>query len=302
MEVLDYIKYGLKEFPLVCYVNLYSTYRCNSKCKICGFWKMKNGKELSAKIIEKNLLTSSFFNKETCFVLQGGEITLHSQFENIIKLFNSSGVNYTLFSNGILTDKLTTIVKKYNIKSVSVSLDAVGKRYKNSRGVDAFNNVLTTIKRLKEITDLYIGFTFSQWNNEHDYLQVKELCDALEINLGENICSESRIYDSNEKMISAFSGDLCSNNFIKAYDKWKSNNLKIPCYSIRLVVSITPNGDVYLCHNKDIVLGNINNSTFDEIWSSDTTNILHNKYLHCNDCWTSCYREYDYDIFYNKLS
>ena len=49
------------------------------------------------------------------------------------------------------------------------------------------------------------------------------------------------------------------------YDEWRKGDLKMSCNSIIDSLCILPNGDVPLCQNLDVKIGNLFNNTLDEI-------------------------------------
>ena len=60
-------------------------------------------------------------------------------------------------------------------------------------------------------------------------------------------------------------------------------------------------GNAALCSCKtDVVLGNLYKNTFSEIWNSEGTRKLHNEFVKCNACWSSCNRAFDLHFFKGK--
>ena len=54
------------------------------------------------------------------------------------------------------------------------------------------------------------------------------------------------------------------------------------------------NGDVPLCQNLDVVLGNIHEQSLDEIFNGASACQTQCHYSHhCNDCWINFHRKYD---------
>ncbi len=89
-------------------------------------------------------------------------------------------------------------------------------------------------------------------------------------------------------------------DFIVLYEEWKKGSLVLPCYSIRDNLVILPNGDVPICQNLDVMLGNINNTPLDEILNNVTVKKTQEHYVHnCNECWINFHRKYDIVLFRN---
>lgn len=89
-------------------------------------------------------------------------------------------------------------------------------------------------------------------------------------------------------------------DFLVLYDEWRQNNLKLRCYSILDSLVILPNGDVPICQNLDLMLGNIHNNTLDEVFNGAHAIELQKKYTHdCNQCWLNFHRKYDIILYRN---
>ncbi len=83
-------------------------------------------------------------------------------------------------------------------------------------------------------------------------------------------------------------------DFLVLYDEWRKGDLKMSCNSIIDSLCILPNGDVPLCQNLGVKIGNIFNNSLDEIINSDETKKTQKHYQHnCNGCWVNFHRKYD---------
>lgn len=83
-------------------------------------------------------------------------------------------------------------------------------------------------------------------------------------------------------------------DFLVLYDEWRKGDLKMSCNSIIDSLCILPNGDVPLCQNLDVKIGNIFNHSLDEIINSEATKKTQKHYQHnCNGCWVNFHRKYD---------
>ncbi|MCH8318268.1 MAG: radical SAM protein [Bacteroidetes bacterium] len=89
-------------------------------------------------------------------------------------------------------------------------------------------------------------------------------------------------------------------DFLIFYDQWRKKKLKLNCYSILDSLVIWPNGDVPLCQNLDLKLGNIYKKSLDEIFNGKETQKTHHEYVHnCNQCWLNFHRKYDLVLYRN---
>ncbi len=89
-------------------------------------------------------------------------------------------------------------------------------------------------------------------------------------------------------------------DFLVLYDEWRKKKLKLNCYSILDSLVILPNGDVPICQNLDLKLGNVNKQSLDEIFNGPETQKIHKEYVHnCNQCWINFHRKYDIILYRN---
>jgi hypothetical protein len=64
---------------------------------------------------------------------------------------------------------------------------------------------------------------------------------------------------------------------------------------------VLPNGDVPICMNLDVKLGNIHEATLDQIVASEQNlQTLKHHHDNCNGCWINFHRKYDI-ILYRQL-
>jgi len=83
-------------------------------------------------------------------------------------------------------------------------------------------------------------------------------------------------------------------DFLVLYNEWRQNKLKMRCYSILDSLVILPDGDVPICQNLDLKIGNIYRQSLDEIFNSKATQDIQKEYVHnCNLCWLNFHRKYD---------
>jgi len=83
-------------------------------------------------------------------------------------------------------------------------------------------------------------------------------------------------------------------DFLLLYDEWRKKNTKLKCYSILDSIVVHPNGDVPICQNLGLKLGNVNKSPLDEVLNSTASQKIQKEYVHnCNQCWINFHRKYD---------
>lgn len=83
-------------------------------------------------------------------------------------------------------------------------------------------------------------------------------------------------------------------DFVILYDEWRKHQTVLKCHSITDSVVIHPNGDVPICQNLELKLGNVFKNTLDEILNSKNSQKIQKKHIHnCNQCWVNFHRKYD---------
>ena len=274
-------------------LTLYTTNRCNSRCITCNIWKKVPKQDLDVDIIREVLNDEAVDKDITLFGLGGGEPLLHPKFEEILSLL--CNYNYILLSNGVLADRLIQAVRDFKVKSLLLSLDGTPDTHKRIRGVDNYSAIEKIVSELKEDdVSISISYTASPWNTPDDLFHVMEFCRRNELCFGVGYYNNLEYFETTKEAGHLYSvSDLFPNLYTSFYDLWISGNLKLPCYSIRLKRTVMPNGDVNLCEQKEIKLGNLHEQRLGDICKSKETVELQNKYVACNDCWLDCHRPID---------
>ena len=99
--------------------------------------------------------------------------------------------------------------------------------------------------------------------------------------------------------IPAIVGNFPENyDFLVLYDEWRRGNLKLKCYSILDSLVVLPNGDVPICQNLDVLIGNIFSNTLDEVFNGpDAVKKQKHYSANCNACWINFHRKYDVILY-----
>src|SRR3989338_1731576 len=277
-------------------VFFYVTDRCNSLCKHCFIWNKKPNFDLSLNII-KDVLGSKHLAKTVEFGLEGGEFFMHPEYEKILELFESK--DYVILTNGILHENVIAAAEKFKVKNIQISIDGTKETYRKMRGVDTYDNIMEIIRRLKGKTNIRVAYTFSRWNNEQDFLHVKELCEREGLEFGyENVYTEMWYMDTKYPQQEIAELEKYKEDYLKLFNKWLKKEVKLPCWSINTKIAIWANGDFPLCQYKNVVLGNLHEQKFDDVWESEKTKQLQKEYRTCNGCWSGYHR--GFDLSYKK--
>jgi MoaA/NifB/PqqE/SkfB family radical SAM enzyme len=293
----------------------YSTNLCNSRCKHCFVWAQRPTVHISrAKMVE--VMNSRCVSRHTTVGLEGGEFLLHPQANEIMEWFSDNHRNFELLSNCLQPRKVIEAVRKYPPKRLYLSLDGTRETYRNMRGADGFDKVIRVVESCKDRTPVSLMFTLSPYNSFEDMKFVVEIAKkyAVDIRIGiyNNIDFFQTVDAAHETVDAAheggreaaggYAGQIPENvretaenyDFLILYDEWRRGRLKLNCYSIFDSLVIHPGGNVPICQNLDVTLGNIYEKSLDEIYNSRASVALQRKQAKsCNQCWVNFHRKYD---------
>jgi MoaA/NifB/PqqE/SkfB family radical SAM enzyme len=138
-------------------VFLFTTGRCNSKCRMCFYAGEMDKKQpdMTFDELRKISETAGTFSK---LWLSGGEPTLREDLPEIIEMFynNNHIRDLNCPTNGILGDRVISWLKRLRKScpeanfTVSFSLDGPGEVHDTQRGVPCFYKAIETLKRVQD--------------------------------------------------------------------------------------------------------------------------------------------------------
>jgi MoaA/NifB/PqqE/SkfB family radical SAM enzyme len=89
-----------------------------------------------------------------------------------------------------------------------------------------------------------------------------------------------------------------NHDFLLLYDEWRRGGVKLSCNSILDSIVVLPNGDIPICQNLDVLVGNVFTNTLDEILVNEETIRKQKHYSkNCNACWINFHRKYDIILY-----
>lgn len=289
---------------------IYATNRCQSRCRHCSIWEKPHDTLSKSEII--TIMKSKCIDKHTTVGLEGGEFVLHPEAEEIMQWFRDNHPNYTLLSNCLLPARVIELTKKYKPKHLYVSLDGNRQTYINLRGVDGYDKVIQVIEALKGVVPISLMFCLSPFNSFKDMEYTIGIAKKYGIDIRIGIYGTMDFFDTKEEMLSAPDKDYNSKipdnihqtqenyDFVALYEQWKNGNLRLRCQSINNSLVIHPNGEVPLCQNLGVVLGNIKETSLDRVFNSPKSVELQCRYSkECNGCWINFHRKYDIILLRN---
>jgi MoaA/NifB/PqqE/SkfB family radical SAM enzyme len=320
----DYIRRGDLMVNNLCFpekrklstLMIYATSICNSRCKHCNIWAKRPVENLSyEKIVE--ILNSKCITSETTIGLEGGEFILHPEYEKILDYLQKNHPKYDLLSNCLLPEKVIDAVKKYTPERLYLSLDGGNEEsYKNLRGVEGYSKVIEVIRGCRDIVPISIMFTITPWNDFDDLKDVIHIASEYDIDIRIGIYNNMDFFDTKipahaqstidpkspfahidhfAEMIPEEVKSTSENyDFLLLYDSWIKGETKLRCQSITDSIVIHPSGNVPICQNLPVILGNVHEKSLDEILRSrDTINLQKEYCKNCNKCWINFHRKYD---------
>lgn len=314
----DYINRGLlllnnKFFPSrkkLSTIMIYATDLCNARCKHCFIWEKKPKQSLPLEQIKK-IVHSKAVTKNTMIGLEGGEFILHPEYKEIIKYLKENHPNFDLLSNCVNPDRLIETVKQYTPKRLFMSLDGNEKTHDEIRGVNGLlPKVVRVIEELKDVVPISVMFTLTPFNTFDDLKYVADICKKNNVDMRVGIYNNMEYFETKASMTEAptlqYSVDQIPQivkqfeenyDFMVLYTNYRDGYVKLPCNSIKDSIVIYPNGDIPICQNKEIILGNLYKEPLHKIVNKKATRKLHKQHYNCNGCWINFHRKYDIVLY-----
>ncbi len=287
---------------------IYATTSCQSRCRHCSIWR-KPHEHLTLDDIQR-MVRSRCVSRQTTIGLEGGEFILHPQSEAIMAWLRQCHPNFTLLSNGLAPERLEELVLRHPPRHLYLSLDGPRETYLRMRGVDGFDRVIRSAERLRRHVPISLMFCLSPWNSFEDMQYVSEVANRLEVDLRVGIYGTMSFFDTTQGLLPAedFASHIPDDirhtdqnyDYLALYESWRTGHLRLPCLSIRSQLVVHSNGDVPLCQNLDVTIGNIKEQSLDEIFNSQQTCRTQRHYgANCNACWINFHRKYDIILLSN---
>ncbi len=289
------------------------TYRCNGRCVMCNIWKATDHVEADAEIYGRLPQSLKTIN------VTGGEPFLRLDLPKIISIISRRCKNprIVISTNGLLPrlieEKLGEIARIHPRIGVRISVDGIGEIHDVIRGVSgSFDRAMESVDICKKIgvSDLGLGFTVLE-NNVGQLKSIFDLTKKLGIQLAVSIAQNSEVYfrvdnlapisqrqilkDGLEAIVSDQLKRFNIKEWFRAYflsglyqfSAGKSPLLK--CTAASDFFFMDPKGDVYICPILDRKLGNLAQTSFEEIWGSGPAIAARGFAAACSRrCWMAC--------------
>jgi len=286
------------------------TLNCNSRCIMCDIWKNRITHELSPSEYLK--LPSSLVDIN----ITGGEPFLRRDLVEIIKNMKTASPRARLImsTNGFMPHRAAEDLPKIKLIDPSfalrVSIDGVGSAHDKIRRIPGgYKKILQTLEiaRSVGIRDLGVSLTVMK-QNIHEIPKVREFCKKNNFEFTITVATSSAIYfgadkgvfrpkDSKplEKNLEALARDHFSTLhpkeivrgwFVKQLLRYlKTGKRALPCEAGSGFFYMDSVGNVYTCHMKPWLMGNITRDSIQKIFG---LNKFASNVAACNSCWMVC--------------
>lgn len=287
-------------------IMFYLTTKCNSRCQHCNIWS-KEETRLPLEVFQR-AMRAKVIGPNTWIGLEGGEFLLYPWWREALEACR--GRRLEIFSNGLAVDQLVEAMKLAGYPRLALSLDGRPETYRVMRGCDGYARVLECIRQLHDKCEIWLSFTFSPWNQFEDFAHVHALCQEWGLKFGINFYSDMDYNSPREpapgpvpylRRMSSHPGAHWEHFYAALHNAWRAGQLCLPCLSICDRAVVYPNGDIPLCQQRYIPLGNLLRESLDEIWSKPGTRAWQRAYRDCNGCWVAFHRPWDVQVVHDLV-
>ncbi len=150
--------------------------KCPLRCVYCYSSSTIEGGELKEDDIEILVRNISELSPRLV-ILSGGEPLLYKHIEELLTQLGRYGIRMVVSSNGMfLNENIISIVKKYNIDYVGISLDIPSREDSKIRQGSSFNRIVDAIKLLRN-SDIDTGIRMTlTWANIYTIEEMLRFC------------------------------------------------------------------------------------------------------------------------------
>ncbi len=281
------------------------TYRCNARCTMCNRYKAPSRPEdeISLETIKK--LPEMYFTNIT-----GGEPFIREDLADIVRELYKKSERIVISTNGFFTDRIVALCREFPEIGIRISIEGLEKTNNEIRGLeDGYKRGYTTLKTLVDMGMRDVGFGMTvQDKNAPDLVSLYNISDEMGMEFAtaslhnsfyfvesKNVISDRLMVAENfEQLINRLLESNSPKKWFRAYFNHGlinyifSQKRLLPCDMSFDTFFIDPYGDVMPCNGtKDKeVMGNLNEQTWDQLWSSPQAESVRGKVRCCDrNCW-----------------
>ena len=274
---------------------------------MCHTWQhpTRKDEEFSPELVNKIPGGLKFIN------ITGGEPFLRTDLDEIIEIALTKTKRLVISTNGYFTKKIIKLAEKFgNRIGVRISMEGLPAANDELRGIkDGFDHGLRTLVSLygMGIKDIGFGITVSD-RNAKDMIELYRLSNAMGLEFATATTHNSyyfhkldnkfedpeMIAGEFEKIATELLNTNRPKNWFRAYfnmglaNKLRGGKRPLPCEVGTDVFFLDPYGNVMPCNGSDepMIMGNLNEKTFDEIWDSPKAEEIRRQVKNCEkQCW-----------------
>ncbi len=288
------------------------TLNCNSRCLSCDIWKSDRTEDIPPSFYKK--LPASLLDIN----ITGGDPFLRKDLPEIVSILKEKcrQARIIISTNGLLTQRIQDTTRQIleidPMVALRVSIDGPEKTHDEIRGIPGgFNKAVDTIQALLKIgvKDLGIGCTVSS-KNVGLINSVYGLANRLGVEFSITSVTSSPIYFGDKEQFKPVNNRVLKDGFdnlirselaywnkkrwarayydYTLYDYISMQKRPFPCDAGENFFYLDPSGSVYPCDILDLPIGNLNDSTFEDIWALSKAEEVRNVTRNCNSCWMVC--------------
>ena len=230
-RLLSYLTYkvydGYSYYPET--VDLFLTYRCNLRCKMCGQWGVAGtSKDMSPEELKAELSLDEIYeiiNDIKRFkpnvTLFGGEPLLYSNWEKVISRIKKEGMRCNIITNGILLEKYADSIIDLGVDEIIFSLDgprevhdevrsAKGTFDKAYRGLKSIRDIKAKSGTNKPVVNISSTIFEINYKRFDELISIAEELKASTITFHHLIFLSKEMYDQHNKVFNEYYGMTCN--------------------------------------------------------------------------------------------
>jgi MoaA/NifB/PqqE/SkfB family radical SAM enzyme len=291
--------------PKTLFGSIIVTYRCNARCNMCDcfHYPTRPEEEIPLSTLEK-LPHMTFAN------ITGGEPFIRKDIEDIVDSVREKSDRVVISSNGFFADRILSLFKNRRDIGIRLSIEGLQAANDRIRGLkDGFDRGLRTLLALADMGVKDIGFGMTvQEMNAGDLVHLYNLSALLGMEFATATLHNSFYFRKTDNVLvdkelvaRAFESLINKLLMSKSPKKWFRAYFNhglinyiygqprlLRCEMGRNGFFLDPYGDVLPCNgmNEKMSMGNLNDSTWDEIWSSPRADDVRRSVKQCpKNCW-----------------
>lgn len=284
---------------------------CNARCVMCNIWEETRVRTLDPATLAR--LPVSLVNVN----ITGGEPFMASNLPELVRAIQDRcAPRIVISSNGMIPNSvekhIREIVKIKPDIGVRISIDGLSEMHAQIRGSEgAFEKCMESLDILKRygVKDLGLAFTMTNQNVEH-VEQVYDLTREKRVEFSIAVAQNSGIYFKTstnngiangaakkaqfERLVSRELATWNPKRWYRAFferglfEFSETGERPIACDALSGFFYLDHDANVYPCNVLDRKVGNLRESTFEEIWQSQEAERVRGEVAQCKQCWMVC--------------